>query len=167
MCTLRGVVLIPLAITLSLSLHAVEAPDAEPATTPPAVEDKTPGRIRDGLLIGAVGLAVTAAYTVGAVLAGDHPAGHTLAIIGGITSLGLVSGSLAAMIMAWRDNPWGVLQYALVALGVGLAGAAVGGIGAHFAAQNPGAGRTATHGVIIGLCVTETVLIELSRLVRP
>lgn len=146
------------ALVLALTLQAGEA-------APPA-NDKTAGRVRDGLLIGASGLAVASAYTVGAALLGDQPGGHTLAIIGGITALGLTSASLAMLALSGRDNPWGLLQYVLVTLGAGLVGAAVGGVAAHFGALQPGPGRTATHGVIIGLVVTETVLVELSRLVR-
>lgn len=145
-------------LVLALTLHAGDAP--APAA------DQTPSHVRDGLLIGAVGLAVTGAYTVGAVLTGDKPSGHPLAIAGGVVSLGLVSASVTVMILSWRKNPWGLLTYALATVGAGLAGAAIGGLAAHFGAVNPGPGRTATHGVIIGLCVTETVLIELARLVR-
>jgi hypothetical protein len=145
-------------LVLALTLHAGEVPAP--------VADKTPSRVRDGLLIGAVGLAVTSAYTIGAVLTGDKPSGHPLAIAGGVASLGLVSASVTMLALSGRKNPWGLLTYVLTTVGIGLAGAAIGGIAAHFGSVNPGPGRTATHGVIIGLCVTETVLIELSRLVR-
>ena len=146
------------ALVLALTLNAAEGPAPS--------GDKTPARVRDGILIGVSGLAAASAYTIGAVLAGDQPGGHVMAVIGGVTTLGFVSASLTMLILSGRTNPWGLLQYALVTIGAGLAGAAIGGVAAHFGSVNPGPARTATHGVIIGLIVTETTLVELSRLIR-
>ncbi len=142
------------ALVLALALNAGDA------------SDKTPGRVRDGILIGVSGLASAAAYTAGAFLTGDQPGGHVMAIIGGISALGLTSASIAMLALSGRKDPWSLLTYALVTVGAGLVGAAVGGVAAHFGSVNPGPARTATHGVIIGLIITETTLAELSRLVR-
>jgi hypothetical protein len=142
------------ALVLALALNAADG------------DDKTPGRVRDGILIGLSGLTSVAAYTTGAFLTGDRPGGHVLAIIGGGVSLGLTAASLAMLGLSGRKDPWSLITYALVTVASGLVGGAVGAVTAYFTALNPGPGRTATHGVIIGLIITETTLAELSRLVR-
>jgi len=141
------------ALVLALALNAADG-------------DKTPGRVRDGILIGLSGLTSVAAYTTGAFLTGDRPGGHVLAIVGGTVSLGLTAASIAMLSLSGRKDPWGLVTYALVTVVSGLVGAAIGGVTAHFASVNSGPARTATHGVIIGLIITETTLAELSRLVR-
>ncbi len=147
----------PALLVLALTLQGADAPHADAQRA---------GRVRDGLLIGAAGLLVTGGYTAGAFLAQDQPAGHALAVVGGSVALGAVGASVAMLLLSWRDNPWGLVPWALVTVGAGLAGAVLGGVLAHVGAENSGATRTATHGVVVGLCLTETVLIELSRLVR-
>ncbi|MGV3620222.1 MAG: hypothetical protein ACO1OB_05375 [Archangium sp.] len=136
-----------------LAALALTVSSAEPSSS----------KVVDSVLIGLGGVAATAAYTTGAFLTGDNPSGHPLAIVGGAVSLGTVGMSIGLLINRSRKDPGSIVAYILTPLLAGLAGAAIGGLGAHFAARDPGPGRTATHGVVIGLILVDAFVFELAR----
>ena len=123
------------------------------------------GKVVDGVLIGVGGLVSAAAYTTGAILTGDHPSGHPLAVAGGAVSLGAAGMSVGFLINHSRTNPGSMVGYILTPILSGLVGAALGGTLAWFAARDAGPLRTATHGVVIGLILTDAFVFELARLI--
>lgn len=136
-----------------LAALALTVSSAEPSSS----------KVVDSVLIGLGGVAATAAYTTGAILTGDRQSGHPLAVAGGAVSLGMVGMSIGLLVNRSRKDPGSIVAYILTPLLAGLAGAAIGGVSAHFAAQNPGPGRTATHGVVIGLILIDAFVFELAR----
>ncbi len=135
------------ALVLSLSLGA------EPSAS----------KVVDAVLIGLSGAAVTAGYTTAAVLIEDRPGGHPLAVAGGAVSLGTVGMSVGLLINSQRKDPGSLVSFILTPLLAGLVGAALGGVLGHFGSVEPGPLRTATHGVVIGLLLTDTFVFELAR----
>lgn len=121
-------------------------------------------RVFHALLIGASGLALAGAYAAGAVLTGDDPGARPLAITGGALTGGILGASLGLGLTAMLDDPGSMFTYVLRPVLAGLLGAALGGVLSGLGAWAPGGGRTATHGVIIGLVLAETALFEFARL---
>jgi hypothetical protein len=118
------------------------------------------------ILIGASGLALAGGYTAGAVLTGDQPTARPLAITGGVVTGGVLGASFGLLLGAMRDDPGSLVTYILRPVIGGLVGALVGGLLSGFGSWQPGTVRTVTHGVIIGLVISETVLLEIARLAR-
>ena len=118
------------------------------------------------ILIGASGLALAGGYTAGALLTGDQPSARPLAITGGVFTGGVLGASLGLGLGAMKEEPGSLVGYILRPVLGGLVGALVGGLLAGFGVWQPGAVRTVTHAVIIGLVISETVLFEIVRLAR-
>lgn len=148
---------LPRSGRLALAALLVTALTAQ-AAEPQASED----RAVDMVIIGAFGLGLAGCYTLGAYLTGDQPSGYPLAILGGVGAGGMLGAFLARAIMASHRQDRITVGTVLVPLLIGLAGAAIGGVTAGFTARDPGAGRTATHGVIIGVVLTDTLIAELT-----
>lgn len=123
-------------------------------------------RVWNAILIGASGLVLAGGYTAGAFLTGDQPAARPLAIIGGVGAGGMLGVSLALGLGATREDPGSLVGYILRPVIGALAGAVLGGVLAGFGAWQPGTLRTVTHAIIIGLVITDTVIVEIARLVR-
>lgn len=128
-----------------------------------SAEPASSRKVADAVILGVSGAVAIAGYTTGAILTGDHPAGHPLAIVGGATTLGTIGASIGLLINNRRDDPGSIVGYILTPVLAGIAGAALGGVLAHFGAREAGPARTATHGVIIGLMLTDVLLLELAR----
>ena len=148
---------------LALATLMVTALSARAAAPDAPTKD---GRAVEMVIIGAFGLAAAGGYTLGAYLTGDQPSGYPLAIIGGVGAGGMLGTWLGVAIMASLRPDRITVGTILVPLLSGLAGAAIGGVTAGFTAKEPGAARTATHGVIIGLLLTDTLIAELTTLAR-
>ncbi len=146
---------------------AAAASDATVAPTPagpgkPARMDSS--RVLGAVLVGGVGLAVTAAYVAGASSAGDSQPGGTLAIAGGVVSAGLAGAFIGLWVNWRRQEPTSMLDYLLAPLVGGLAGALLGGVLAGVAGTPPGTSRTVTHVVVTSLLFCETAGLVAVRL---
>lgn len=130
----------------------------------PARKDE--GRVTNAVLIGAFGLAAAGGYTLGAYLTGDQPSGYTLAVLGGAGAGGALGSWLGYAINAALKQPSTMVGLIVLPLLTGLAGAVLGGVAAGFSANQPGAGRTATHGVIIGVLLTDAIIGEVVAIAR-
>ena len=118
-------------------------------------------RAWSAVLIGAVGLALAGGYAAGAVATGDNPSAVPLAITGGVLSSGLLTAGFGFAIHPPKDA-----LDAVVTVIFTVVAAVLGGVVAGYFSQQPGAARTATHGVIIGFLVLDTLAIELANLGR-
>lgn len=124
------------------------------------------GRAVEMVVIGTFGLLAAGGYTLGAYLTGEEPSGYPLAIIGGVGAGGMLGTWIGLAINASQRHQqitWGTVLLPLLS---GVAGMVIGGVTAGFTAQAPGSGRTATHGVIIGVLLTDTLIAELTTLLR-
>lgn len=144
-------------LVLSLLLPALAlAEESSPRT------DAPPSGL-SGVLIGAVGAALTGGYLAGAFLTKDQPSGVPLAVTGGIVAGGLLGVGIALGVGSKRDDPGSLLRYILVPVLSGLAGAAIGGLAAGLGAATPGTGRTVTHVVVVTFLIGETIALEIFR----
>lgn len=142
-------------LVMAMSAHA-----AEP--------EKSSGESRavEMVVVGTFGLLAAGGYTLGAYLTGDQPSGYTLAILGAVGAGGMLGSWLGLAINA-SQHPKGItVGVVLLPLLSGLAGAVIGGVTAGFTARDPGASRTATHGFVIGVLITDTLLAELTEALR-
>ncbi|MFZ5439186.1 MAG: hypothetical protein ACOZQL_04215 [Myxococcota bacterium] len=142
-------------LTLAVLLAGRGAWAAEPTPTPPPPPRAS---LLPVVVIGATGLALSGGYLAGAFATGDRPSGFGLGVTGGVVAGGLLGVGVGLALTAGREDPGSLATFILRPVLGGIAGALVGGLLAGLGSAQPGAGRTATHGVVIGLLLTETVV---------
>jgi uncharacterized membrane protein YccC len=129
-----------------------------------AAEDD--GKVGDAVLIGAFGVVSVAAYSLGAYFTGDERSGFVLATIGGVSAGSMLGTWIGFAINASMKDRATIASRILFPTLLGLAGGLAGGLSAGFASDQPGTGRTVTHGVVIGVLITDTIIAELVTLLR-
>lgn len=134
-----------------------------PVADEPRAEAEPEQRVWPAFVLGTLGAALAGGYVAGAYLTGDRPSGVTLGVTGGVVTGGLLGAGLALGIGALRKDPGSLVRYILVPVLSGLAGAALGGLGAGLGARVPGTGRTVTHVVVVSLLLAETITLIIAR----
>lgn len=173
---MRALVLLVTISSVVARAMPADAPVAEPddgAVLTPAAADvvsepsptssEAEQRVMPAIVIGTIGAALLGGYLAGAYLTGDRPSGVALGVTGGVVTGGLLGAGLALGIGAFRKDPGSLLRYIVVPLLSGLAGAALGGLGAGLGSRVPGTGRTVTHVIVMTLLVAETVTLIVAR----
>ena len=146
-------------LAVGILMAALAAQAGEP-------ERKEDHRVSNAVIVGAFGLAAAGGYTLGAYLTGDQPSGATMAVLGAVGAGGALGWWLGFAINAALKQPSTFAGFILLPLLTGVAGAVLGGVAAGFSANQPGAGRTATHGVVIGVLLTDTIIGEIVAIAR-
>lgn len=154
---LSAVARLSLAVVLGGALTAQAATPVQPASE---------GRAVELVVIGTTGLLVAGGYTLGAFLTGDQSSGYPLAIVGAVGAGGMLGSWLGLALNASQRRGPVTVGNVLLPLLAGVAGAVLGGVTAGFTAKDPGSGRTATHAIIIGVLLTDTLIAELIALTR-